>query len=130
MQQERRRAVHADLRRLLEEELGPEPWPGLLYRQGNFMRGQISVPFTESPPVEIIYGSVGLLGSLGFAIWHVTGNGRAIGLVLVLLVFAGALAAVLLVRGLIRIRWWWRARRIALRWCAEHEHVMPYDLRW
>ncbi|MFN4001929.1 hypothetical protein [Microcella sp.] len=125
MQQERRRAVHAELRAILDEQLGPQPLPGLIYRQGNDMKDEI---FALSPPVEIIGSSLALVLSIPFALAEFTGRQE-----LILLVLASIMVVVpmaFLVRGLIRIRWWLRARRIALKWCAENNHVMPHDLRW
>lgn len=84
--------------------------------------------FALSPPAEIIGGSLGLLLSLPIAVAELAGRREPFLVVLVLLMLLFSVA--LLVRGLVRIRWWWRARRIALTWCAENNHVMPHDLRW
>lgn len=94
------------------------------------MRGQLAVFLAESPPLSIIYGSAGLLASCTIAIWHATDPVAPFVVVLVPLAIIAALSALMLVRGLVRIGWWRRARRIALEWCAEHQHVMPHDLRW
>ena len=34
------------------------------------------------------------------------------------------------VHGLVRVRWWIGARRIATEWIEEHGGGMPDDLRW
>lgn len=125
MQQERRRAVHAELRAILDEQLGPQPLPGLIYRRGNNMSDEL---FALSPPEEIIGGSLALLLSLPMAVGELTGRREPFLIALAILVVL--FSAAILVRGLIRIRWWWHARRIALKWCAENNHVMPHDLRW
>lgn len=125
LQQERRRAVHAELRAILDEQLGPQPFPSLIYRPGSNLRNEV---FSTSPPVEIILGAAGLVYVLSLAGAGFTGRQEPIPLVIVALTVLGLLA--LLVRGLIRIRWWSRARRIAQKWCADNNHVMPHDLRW
>ncbi len=79
-------------------------------------------------PAVIIGGSLGLLLSVPVAVVEFTGRREPLLIVLVILMLA--LSIVYLVRGLIRICWWWRARRIALPWCAENNHPMPHDLRW
>ena len=125
LQQERRRAVHAELRAILDEQLGPQPFPSLIYRPGSNLRNEV---FSTSPPVEIILGAAGLACFLPLALDEFTGRQEPILLVIIVLTVAGSLA--LLVRGLIRIRWWTRARRIAKKWCVENNHFMPHDLRW
>lgn len=125
LQQERRRAVHAELRLVLDERLGPQPLPGLVYRRGNHMSDEF---FVLSPPAEIIGGSLGLLLSVPIAVAEFTGRREPLLIVLVILMLLLSIAY--LGRGLVRIRWWWRARRIALLWCAQNNHVMPHDLRW
>lgn len=125
LQQDRRRAVHAELRAILEQKLGPQPLPGLIYRRGNAMSDEL---LALSPPVEIISASRGLLLAAPIAIAEYTGRREPFLIVISALLVVGLIA--LLVRGLTRIRWWSRARRIALKWCAENNHVMPHDLRW
>lgn len=110
---------------ILDEQLGPQPFPSLIYRPGSNLRNEV---FSTSPPVEIILGAAGLVYCLSLAGAGFTGRQEPIPLVIVALTVLGLLA--LLVRGLIRIRWWSRARRIAQKWCAENNHVMPHDLRW
>jgi len=117
--------VHAELRAILDERLGPQPLPGPIYREGHARRDEF---FSLSPPLEVLVGAGGLLFFLPITVVEFTGRRELLLLVVAVLSVVGLLT--LLVRGLIRIRWWWRARRIALRWCAEHQHVMPYDLRW
>jgi hypothetical protein len=125
LQQERRRAVHAELRVILDEQLGPQPLPGLIYRRGNDLSDEL---LALSPPVEIIGSSLALLLSVPFALLEFTGRQEPILLVLASLMVIVPIA--FLVRGLIRIRWWTRARRIAKKWCVENNHFMPHDLRW
>jgi hypothetical protein len=125
LQQGRRRAVHAELRVILYEQLGPQPLPGLIYRRGNDMRDEI---LGLSPPVEIIGGSLALLLAVPVALVEYTGRQEPVLLVLASIMVVVPIA--FLVRGLIRIRWWSRARRIARQWCAANNHVMPHDLRW
>ncbi|QOD92864.1 hypothetical protein [Chryseoglobus sp. 28M-23] len=84
--------------------------------------------FSLSPPAEIIGGSLALPLSLFLAVAELTGRREPVLVVVAILMLV--VSIVYLVRGLIRFHWWWQARRIALRWCAENNHVMPHDLRW
>ena len=127
-QQEKRRAVHAELRAHLLETVGPEPWPVRLVARRN-SRADGAYVWVASPPIMVIYGLValGFAGILGSGLiptempvelqWVVTGPIFVVGLAI-------------LVRGFVRLRWWLRARAAALTWTRSHGDIMPVDLRW